>query len=111
MAKNYQNPIDKRVYLTNYKVTNFSALAGYKYNKGHTHLNFNYYDNKQGIPDGSRDAESREFTKQIHEEDEDDLSTRPIVTKGELNSYRIPEIGRASCREREKNSVDAGDMS
>ncbi len=94
MAKNYQNPIDNRVYLTNYKVTNFSALAGYKYNKGYTHLNFTYYDNKQGIPDGSRDAESREFTKQIHEEDEDDLSTRPIVTKGELNSYRIPVISQ-----------------
>lgn len=94
MAKNYKNPIDQRVYLTNYKVKNFSALAGYKSHKGYTHLNFTYYDNEQGIPDGSRDPITRQFTKQIFEEDEDDLNTRPIVSSSELNSYKIPIISQ-----------------
>src|SRR5699024_5013290 len=52
VAKNYQNPVDGRVYLTNFRVANFSVLAGHQTKKGHTHVRFSYYDNLQGIPDG-----------------------------------------------------------
>lgn len=64
-AKNYRNPTDGRVYLTNFNESNFSAFVGFKSNKGYTHLNFTLYDNHQGIPDGSRDSLTRKFTKQI----------------------------------------------
>lgn len=94
MAKNYRNPIDGRVYLTNFKESNFSALAGYKSNKGYTHLNFTLYDNHQGIPDGSRDLLTRQFTKQIFEGDDDDITTRPVVSDQELNSYKIPDLAQ-----------------
>ncbi len=94
MAKNYRNPIDGRVYLTNFKESNFSALAGYKSNKGYTHLNFTLYDNHQGIPDGSRNLLTRQFTKQIFEGDDDDITTRPVVSDQELNSYKIPDLAQ-----------------
>lgn len=93
MAKNYRNPIDGRVYLTNYNVTNLSALAGYKTKKGYTHLNFTLYDNHQAIPDGSRDSISRKFTKQVLDDD-DDILNRPIVSDKELNSYKIPVLAQ-----------------
>lgn len=93
MAKNYRNPIDGRVYLTNYNVTNFSSLAAYKTDKGYTHLNLSLYNNHQAIPDGSRDSLSRKFTKQIFDE-EDDIYKRPIVSDKELNSYKIPNLSQ-----------------
>lgn len=93
MAKNYRNKIDGRVYLTNFREGNFSALAGYAYKKGYTHLNFTLYDNRQGIPDGSRDSLTRKFTKQVFEDD-DDIFNRPIVSRKELNSYRIPDLSQ-----------------
>lgn len=93
MAKNYRNPIDGRVYLTNYNITNLSALAGYKSDKGYTHLRLTLYDNHQAIPDGSRDSLTRKFTKQIFDDD-DDILNRPIVSDRELNSYKIPDLAQ-----------------
>lgn len=92
IAQNYQNPIDGRVYMTNFNEVNFGAMAGIKSEKGFTHLNFTLYDNKQGIPDGSRDPITRKFTKQIYEDDEDDDDNREVVSDKELKSYRIPDI-------------------
>lgn len=94
MAKNYRNPIDGRVYLTNFKETNFSGLAGIISNRGKTIFNFSVYDNLQGIPDGTRDSLTRKFTKQIHEGDDDDIGSRPIVSRSELNSYQIPDLSQ-----------------
>lgn len=94
IAKNYRNPIDGRVYLTNFKVTNLSAIAGYKTDKGFTYFNLTLYDNHQGIPDGSRDALTRKFTKQTSEQDQDDIFNRPIVSEQELNSYKIPDLSQ-----------------
>ncbi|MCO5259900.1 MAG: TonB-dependent receptor [Crocinitomicaceae bacterium] len=94
LAKNYKNPIDGRVYLTNFNVANFSALLGYQSSKGYTHLNFTLFDNHQGIPDGSRDSLSRKFTKQVYEEGLDALSTRPIVSDKELNTYKLPDLAQ-----------------
>ncbi|WP_304342815.1 TonB-dependent receptor [Chryseobacterium koreense] len=94
MAKNYRNPIDGRVYLTNFNVTNLSAIAGYKTDKGFTYFNLTLYDNHQGIPDGSRDSLTRKFTKQTLEQDQDDILNRPIVPEQELNSYKIPDLSQ-----------------
>lgn len=93
-AKNYRNPTDGRVYLTNFNESNFSAFAGFKSKKGYTHLNFTLYDNNQGIPDGSRDSLTRKFTKQIFEGENDDLKTRPIVSDKELNTYKVPDLAQ-----------------
>ena len=35
---------------------NASAFIGYTGEKGYSHLNGTFYDNRQGIPDGSRDS-------------------------------------------------------
>ncbi len=91
MAKNYRNAIDGRVYNTNFNETNCLALFGYTSTKGHSHLNFTLYDNRQGIPDGSRDSISRRFTKQVAESN-DDVKNRPLVTDDELNSYKISPL-------------------
>ena len=93
MAKNYRNPIDGRVYLTNYNIANISALAGYKTDKGYTHLNLTLFNNHQGIPDGSRDSITRKFTKQILDK-ADDILNRPLVSDKELNSYKIPDLSQ-----------------
>lgn len=94
LAKNYRNSIDNRVYLTNFKEANLSALAGYKSNSGYTYLNFTLYDNHQGIPDGSRDSLTRRFTKQIFEGDEDDIKNRPVLSSEALNTYSIPDLSQ-----------------
>lgn len=94
VAKNYKNPKDGRVYLTNFKETNFSALAGHRSENGYTHLHFTFYDNKQGIPDGSRDSITRKFTRQIYEEDLDTPESRPVISDRELNTYKIPDLSQ-----------------
>lgn len=93
-AKNYRNPIDGRVYLSNFDEKNFSTLVGYKTQRGYTHLNLTLYDNRQGIPDGSRDSLTRKFTNQIFEGDDDDIKNRPIVSEQALNSYKIPALSQ-----------------
>jgi len=92
IAKNYRNPIDGRVYNTNFDEKNLSALIGYKSNKGFSHFNVTLYDNLQGIPDGSRDSLTRKFTKQIYEGGNDDIKTRPVVSDAELNSYQLSPL-------------------
>jgi len=92
IANNYRNVISKRVYNTNFDEKNLSALIGYKSDKGYSHFNITLYDNLQGIPDGSRDSITREFTKQIYEGNSDDLKNRPIVSDKELNTYKLSPL-------------------
>ncbi|TAN19471.1 MAG: TonB-dependent receptor [Chitinophagaceae bacterium] len=95
IAKNYTNPIDGRVYNTGFNMQNLSAFAGYKNAKGYSHFNLTYYNNRQGIPDGSRDSLTRKFTYQIYESpgenvkipQVDTITNRPIVSNKVLNSY------------------------
>ncbi|MBS1666143.1 MAG: TonB-dependent receptor [Bacteroidetes bacterium] len=94
IAKDYRNPIDGRVYLSNFDEKNFSALLGYKTGKGFSHFNITWYDNRQAIPDGSRDSITRKFTKQIYEGDQDVIKDRPIVPNEELNSYKLPSLSQ-----------------
>jgi iron complex outermembrane receptor protein len=84
-AKDYQNRYDGRVYNTAFNETDASFYSGINKQWGYSHLNFSLYDDLQEIPDGSRDSVTRQFTKQITEAD----TVRPIVSKSELNSYKI----------------------
>lgn len=93
-AQNYRNSIDDRVYLSNFSEKNFSFRFGHHSSKGYTRFSFTLYDNKQGIPDGSRDSLSRKFTKQIFDNNEDDLKNRPLVSSEELQSYKIPILSQ-----------------
>ena len=92
MANNYRNAIDNRVYNTNFDEKNLSALAGFKTNKGYSHFNFTLYSNLQGIPDGSRDSLTRQFTKQVRERNNDDIKSRPLIPYNELNTYRLSPL-------------------
>jgi iron complex outermembrane receptor protein len=84
-AKDYQDKYDGRVYNTAFSETDASLNAGINKNWGYSRLNFSLFDDLQEIPDGSRDSITRQFTKQISEAD----TFRPIVSKSELNSYKI----------------------
>jgi len=86
MAKDYRNKVDGRVYATNFQETDFSGSLNKTLPWGSTRLDLTYFDDLQGIPDGSRDSATRRFTKQITEAD----TFRPIVPESELNSYRLP---------------------
>lgn len=92
LAKNYTNAVDGRVYNTSFRENNASILLGYENEKGFTRLNFTWYENLQGIPDGSRDSMSRRFTKQVDEINSDSIKRRPIVSDAELNSYELSPL-------------------
>ena len=95
IAKNYYDPVDGWVYNTNFRTTNASITVQYKTTAGFTTLNLNLYDHKQGIPDGSRDSLTRQFTKQVYETDgrpADNIKDRPIVRYDSLNSYLLSPL-------------------
>jgi iron complex outermembrane receptor protein len=87
-AQNYSNSIDGRVYGTAYNELNISAMARVDKKWGHTQLAATLFNNKQEIPDGSRDSLTRRFTRQVLD-DSDDIKNRPIVPDNELSTYRL----------------------
>lgn len=92
LAKNYSNAIDGPVYNTGFNEKNLALLAGYNSRKGYTQLNFTVYDNLQGIPDGSRDSATRQFTQQIYEGADDAIKHRPLVSSAVLHSYALSPL-------------------
>ncbi len=92
IAGNFSNHIDGKVYNTGFRELNVSGSIVHKSSKGYSSLNFATYDNHQGIPDGSRDSLTRQFTKAIYDDPDDDLTTRPVVSEDELNSYKLSPI-------------------
>jgi len=87
-AKNYQDPIDGRVYNTAFEEKDGNVSLGLHRKWGYSHLSLSVFDDLQEIPDGSRDSVTRQFTQQIT-----DLDTyRPIVSPQELNSYTITPL-------------------
>jgi iron complex outermembrane receptor protein len=92
LASNYQNAIDGKVYNTNFNEKNVSSVFGYTSEKAIVSLNASFYDNRQGIPDGSRDSVTRQFTQQIFNGAADILELRPIVAEEDLNSFKIAPI-------------------
>lgn len=111
IAKNYRNSVDGRVYNTGFKEINASGSVKYKTDYGHTSLNLTLYDNRQGIPDGSRDSLSRRFTYQVKEGDADDILNRPVVTDDQLNSYKQSPLNQHIQHYRiyTKSSYQVGD--
>ena len=87
-AKNYQNRHDGRVYATGFKEKDARAMIGINKSWGYSYLNASLFDDLQDIPDGSRDALTRQFTYQITDAD----TYRPIVPASILNSYAIPTL-------------------
>ena len=87
-ATNYQNKYDGRVFGTAFNENDINASIGIHRKWGYSHLNFVLYDDKQEIPDGSRDSVSRQFTRQISEAD----TVRQIVSDADLNSYTIEKL-------------------
>ena len=79
----YRNPVDGKVYGTNFNETDAGASFGINKSWGFTHLDLSLFNDLQAIPDGSRDSATRQFTKQITEAD----LSRPVVSNKELNSY------------------------
>jgi iron complex outermembrane receptor protein len=102
LARSYTNPVDGRVYNTGFKMYNGSAFMGYNGAKGYSHFNVTVYDNRQGIPDGSRDSLSRKFTYQVYESEGenvqqtivDNIKDRPVVPNNVLNSYSISPLSQ-----------------
>ena len=84
-ASNYKNKIDGRVYGTAFRERDANLYLGLHGHWGFSHASFSLYDDKQKIPDGSRDDATGKFTKQITEDD----IYRPIVSDNELKSYAI----------------------
>jgi iron complex outermembrane recepter protein len=102
IARNYTDPVDGRVYNTGFKMANASAFLGYHNENGYSHFNVTFYDNRQGIPDGSRDSVTRKFTYQIYEapgentiqSSVDNIRNRPVVPDNLLNSYSISPLSQ-----------------
>ena len=92
MAKNYKNAVDGRVYNTNFKESAAAFTLGHTSTTGQSSINFTLFNDLQGIPDGSRDSLTRKFTKQIYEAESDNISARPVVSSGDLNSYTLSPL-------------------
>ncbi|MBS7564057.1 TonB-dependent receptor [Mucilaginibacter sp. Bleaf8] len=88
MAHNYRNATDGYVYGTAYREYNLSASARVDKRWGYMQFAGTLYDNRQEIPDGSRDSLTRRFTRQVLDEG-DDIKRRPIVPDADLNTYRL----------------------
>jgi iron complex outermembrane receptor protein len=87
-AKNYQNRHDGKVYATNFKERDARAMIGLVKHWGYSYLNASLFDDRQAIPNGSRDSLTRQFTYQINEDD----TFRPVVSYSALNAYTIPAL-------------------
>ena len=94
MANNYRNPVDGRVYQSNFKEKNFSTLLGYKGTSGTTYLKFTLFDTEQAIPEGDRDVEggTRRFTKEYFGWDNGLYGEFIPVTRNELSTYNLPDV-------------------
>ena len=87
-AMDYGDPVDGKVYATNFNETDANVSFGLNKKWGFSHLEMSMFNDRQAIPDGSRDSATRQFTKQITEDD----TSRVIVTNRELNSYAVPVL-------------------
>jgi iron complex outermembrane receptor protein len=91
-AHDYRNKVDGLVYNTGFREYNLSGMVRVDKKWGYSQLAATLYDNRQEIPDGSRDSLTRQFTKQVNEAATDDIKHRPIVSNDDLNSYSIAPL-------------------
>ncbi|WP_310394407.1 TonB-dependent receptor [Hymenobacter sp.] len=92
LARDYRNSVDGAVYNTGFRELTLTGMAGLAKAWGSSHWYLTLYDNRQEIPDGSRDSLSRRFTRQVFEGGVDDIKNRPLVTDKELDSYAIGSL-------------------
>lgn len=92
MAHNYQNKIDGPVYNTAFREYILSGMARVDKSWGSSQFAVTTYDNKQEIPDGSRDSLTRRFTVQVAEAGNDDIKNRPLASQDGLTSYGITPL-------------------
>ena len=92
LARDYRNRVDGTVYNTGFRELTLTGMAGVRKAWGSSHWYLTLYDNRQEIPDGSRDSLSRRFTRQVAESGLDDVKNRPLVSDGELQSYGIAPL-------------------
>ncbi|TWR30639.1 TonB-dependent receptor [Mucilaginibacter pallidiroseus] len=91
MAHNYSNKIDGPVYNTSFREYILSGMTRVDKKWGYSQTVATAYENKQEIPDGSRDSLTRRFTVQVLD-DGDDIKNRPVATQDQLNSYSITPL-------------------
>ncbi|MEO6522922.1 MAG: TonB-dependent receptor [Mucilaginibacter sp.] len=91
-AHDYQNSVDGFVFNTGFREYNLSGMVRVDKKWGYSQLAATVYDNRQEIPDGSRDSLSRQFTRQVAESNTDDIKNRPIVGNDQLRSYSIDPL-------------------
>lgn len=91
-AHDYHNSVDGYVYNTGFREFNLSGMARVDKKWGYSQIAATVYDNRQEIPDGSRDSLTRQFTKQVAESSTDHIRNRPSVSDGELRSYSITPL-------------------
>jgi len=89
LAHDYRNRVDGLVYNTGFRELTLTGMAGVSKDWGSSHWYLTLYDNRQEIPDGSRDSLSRRFTRQLLENSADNIKQRPLVTDEELQAYAI----------------------
>ena len=92
LAHDYRNPVDGLVYNTGFRELNLTGLVGVQKAWGGVHGWLTVYDDRQEIPDGSRDSLSRAFTRQVQEGGQDDIRNRPLISINELSSYAISDL-------------------
>ncbi|WP_460503638.1 TonB-dependent receptor plug domain-containing protein, partial [Hymenobacter agri] len=92
LARDYRNAVDGAVYNTGFRELTLTGMLGLSKAWGSTHAYVTLYDNRQEIPDGSRDSLSRRFTRQVLESGLDDIRNRPVVGGEELHSYTISPL-------------------
>ncbi|TWR28710.1 TonB-dependent receptor [Mucilaginibacter achroorhodeus] len=91
-AHNYYNKVDGYVYNTAYQEYIFSGMARVDKPWGYSQFSAAAYNNKQEIPDGSRDSLTRRFTIQVAEGANDDIKNRPFAPVKWLTSYGITPL-------------------
>ncbi len=102
IAGNFTNAIDGKVYNTGFHSFNGSTKIKKHLDNGFIELAANFHQNRQGVPDGSRDSVTRAFTRQVYEFNGsnslqaifDDIKQRPLVTSNALNGYTISDLSQ-----------------
>jgi iron complex outermembrane receptor protein len=92
MAHNYQNKVDGYVYNSAFQEYILSGMARVDKSWGYSQFAATTYDNKQEIPDGSRDSLTRRFTVQVAEAGNDNIKNRPLASQDWLTSYGVTPL-------------------
>ncbi|WP_374948894.1 TonB-dependent receptor [Mucilaginibacter sp.] len=92
MAHNYRNKIDGPVYNSSFQEYVLSGMARVDKKWGYTQFVSTTYENKQEIPDGSRDSLTRKSTVQVAEAANDDIRNRPVASAKYLIDYGVTPL-------------------